>query len=97
MAKDYNKVLQKYPNLTNVEGTLTQVVEEKMNMISAASNDDNIGVEDFRAIILYILNECKQTPKVKQAKLKVERMSSKNEICFFIVNSALAGENQRAM
>lgn len=91
MLKD---VIKKYPNLSNIEGSFTQVVQENNNVIAAAAEDDSVSKEDFKELILHILDECKQTNWTKKAKGKIERFDSKYEIMKFVYNAYLKGENE---
>ena len=92
MTKKFD-VIAKYPNLAYIEGSLTKALEENTKTISAAAEDDTIGLEDFKEIILYVAEQCKQTPYVRRFKEKVKKETSKNSLAFLVYNTALSGEN----
>ena len=93
MAKKKFDVVQKYPNLANVEGSFTKVIEENMNTIRLAMEDDTVSNEDFKEIIFYLMGQCKQSPYIRQVRNKIEQMRTKRDICFYVMNATLKGEN----
>ena len=93
MTKKKFDVVQKYPNLANVEGSFTQVIEENMNTLSLAMEDETVSDENFKEIIFHIMKQCKQSPYISKVRSKIEQMRTKREICFYVIRAALKGEN----
>ena len=93
MAKE-NKT---HPDLTNIDGTFSSVVEANSNRLSGLINDDSVGVDEIKDFCLEMMENCKDSPWIRKAKTRIERMTDKNELAFFIYNSMLSGANLKSI
>lgn len=88
---------KKIPNLSNIEGTITQIVQENSATISKLCDDYEVSDEDFKEYILELFEQAKQTRYVKQSIIKIERMQYKSDIASYIYNMNLAGSGDRVI
>lgn len=87
---------KQHPDLTNVNGTFASVVEANSRTLSGLINDDDVDANEVREFVFEMMENCKQTPWIRNAKTKMERMYSKDELAFYIYNSVLSGANLKA-
>lgn len=87
----------KYPELSKIDGTITNVVNENSKLITQLFEDEEVSDEDFKESILEILDQAKQTKYVKSAIDKIERMDDRKEICYYMYNMALSGDGLKAI
>lgn len=86
-----------HPNLSNIDGTLTSAVEENAGELKRIFEEPNLNIDDIKDYIFELLDNCKPTPWIKNTKGKIEKMTDKNELAFFVYNSFLSGENLKSM
>ena len=96
MAKK-TKENQLHPNLSNIDGTLTSAVEENAGELKRIFEDTSLDIDDIKSYLFELLDSCKQTPWIKKSIAKIEKMTDKNELAFFVYNSFLSGENLKSM
>ena len=86
-----------HPNLSSVNGTFSQVIEENSKQLSSIINDGSNSFEDIKSYVLELLESCKETPWVRGAIRKVENFDNKNDLVFYVYNSFLSGENLKSI
>lgn len=96
MAKK-SKENQIHPNLSNIDGTLTSAVQENAGELKRIFEDPSLDIDDIKDYLFELLESCKSTPWIKKATAKIEKMTDKNELAFFVYNSFLSGENLKSM
>ena len=96
MAKQ-SKEKSIHPNLSNIDGTLSSAVQENAGELKRIFEDTSLNVDDIKDYLFELLDSCRQTAWIKKARGKIEKISDKNELAFFVYNSFLSGENLKSM
>lgn len=83
-----NNVIKKYPDLSNIEGSVTQVIEEATPRLAKI---DDLTDEEFKQLAIEIVSQAKETNKQREILARLERHHDKNTIIQYLYNVYLAG------
>lgn len=80
-------------NLSEVKGTVANVVVASMNKINEAYNNIKVTLEEFKNIILKIVDTARATTARARIINNIKQKKSKTDLIYYIYNSVLCADN----
>lgn len=85
------------PDLTNKDGTFASLVVANSRTLTGLINDDHVSCDELKEFVLELLDNCNQTPWVKNARQNVQDKKDKTDLAFYVYNSMLSGAGLKSM
>ena len=82
-----------YPDLTHIEGSVTQVINTAYNRLSILFEDPNITDDEFISIIILLIEQATETKKQQEILNIAQSKTSRLELFEYITNVWLKGQN----
>ena len=83
--------MKKTLDLSNNTTSMTYAIANNTGLIREKYEDPLITVEEYKVIVISVLNQAKITKSVKLAIANIERMRTKENIMFYAYSLNLAG------
>lgn len=84
-------------DLSGKAGTVTNVVEAKLEEINQFYTDPNVTNLELQDNIVEIISTAKKTKKRDKIMVDIRTKKTKDATMFFICNTCLAGENMKVI